>query len=108
MTGMPFSSNNNSGGVLGKLLGNGLPEQGSGKKEKIPAYLDVETLDRLRNTVVALQRTPAVDEPPVSLSAFVAAAVTEAIEQAEARYNKGRPFPARPNQKLKTGPPIQS
>jgi len=102
MSGMPFPG---SGGVLGKLLGGSVPEQ-SGKKEKVPAYIDVADLDRLRNTVVALQRDPNVAEPPVSLSAFVAAAVMLAVEEAEETYNGGRPFPARPNQKLKTGPPV--
>ncbi|MFD7590862.1 hypothetical protein ACFV84_36090 [Kitasatospora sp. NPDC059811] len=106
MSGMPFG--NNGGGVLGKLIGGpGVPEQ-SGKKEKIPAYISSEDLDRLRNTVVALQRNSEVAEPPVSLSAFVAAAVMLAVEEAEETYNNGRPFPARPNAKLKTGPPIQS
>ncbi|MER5641894.1 hypothetical protein ABT095_33780 [Kitasatospora sp. NPDC002227] len=103
---MPFG-NPSTSGVLNKLLGSSLPEQ-SGKKEKIPAYISVEDLDRLRNTVVALQRNPEVAEPPVSLSAFVAAAVMLAVEEAEETYNHGRPFPARPNAKLKTGPPIQS
>ncbi|MEU6235409.1 hypothetical protein [Kitasatospora sp. NPDC047058] len=47
-----------------------------------PAYISSEDLDRLRNTGVALQRGPNVDEPPVSLSAFVAAAVILAVVEA--------------------------
>jgi hypothetical protein len=90
-------------GILGKLIGGG---QVAGRKEKVPAYLPVDLLDRLRNTVVGLQRDPGVDQPPVSLSAFVEAAVAAAIEEAEERHNGGRPYPPRPNPRLKTGPPV--
>ncbi|MGW1037890.1 hypothetical protein ACWD4Z_37600 [Streptomyces antibioticus] len=89
--------------ILGKLIGG---QQVVGGKSKVPAYLNNELLHRLRNTVVAMQRSPKVEVPPVSLSAFVEAAVEAAIEEAEMRYNDGDRFPERPNSKLKTGPPV--
>ncbi|EDY43221.1 hypothetical protein [Streptomyces sp. SPB074] len=91
--------------ILGKLIGG---QQVPGGKTKVPAYVNNELLERLRNTVVALQRDPQVEVPPLSLSAFVEAAVAVAVEEAEERYNGGAPFPARPHAKLKTGPPIGS
>jgi hypothetical protein len=90
-------------GILGKLLGD---QPAAARKEKVPAYLPVDLLDRLRNTVVGLQRDPQVEAPPVSLSAFVQAAVEAAIEEAEERHNGGLPYPPRPNARLKTGPPV--
>jgi hypothetical protein len=90
-------------GILGKLIG---AQHAPGAKSKVPAYLSDDLLDRLRNTVVALQRNPKVDTPPLSLSAFVEAAVELAVEEAEEEYNDGRRFPPRPHAKLKTGPPI--
>jgi hypothetical protein len=89
--------------ILGKLIGG---QQVPGGKSKVPAYVSHDLLDRLRNTVVALQRNPSVDVPPVSLSAFVEAAIQLAVEEAEEEHNDGRRFPPRPNAKLKTGPPI--
>jgi hypothetical protein len=89
--------------ILGKLLGG---QQNAGKKEKVPAYVSVDLLDRLRNTVVGLQRDPEVDAPPVSLSSFVEAAIEVAVRQAEDEYNGGRPYPQRPHRHLKTGPPV--
>ena len=104
MSPKPFGNTSVGGSnVLGRLIGT---DQPTGKKEKVPAYLSVELLDRLRNTVVGLQRDPGVDEPPVSLSAFVEAAVEAAVRQAEEEHNGGRPYPARPHTKLKTGPPV--
>lgn len=91
-------------GILGKLLGE---QPAAGRKEKVPAYISVDLLDRLRNTVVGLQRDPNVDNPPISLSAFVEAAIETAVEEAEELHNGGRRYPPRPNQRLKTGPPIR-
>ncbi|MFI8888619.1 hypothetical protein [Streptomyces sp. NPDC053813] len=90
--------------ILGKLIGG---QQVPGGKSKVPAYVNNELLDRLRNTVVGMQRDPGVLLPPVSLSAFVEAAIELAIEEAEEQYNGGRRYPPRPHTKLKTGPPVR-
>ena len=89
--------------ILGKLIGG---QQVPGGKTKVPAYVSNELLERLRNTVVGLQRDPNVETPPVSLSAFVEAAIGLAVEEAEEQHNGGRRYPTRPNQRLKTGPPV--
>jgi len=89
--------------ILGRLLG---PQGAVGGKTKVPAYLHNDLLERLRDTVVGLQRDPDVENPPVSLSAFVEAAVEAAIEAAEEQHNGGHRYPPRPHAKLKTGPPI--
>ncbi|MBZ3918155.1 hypothetical protein [Streptomyces acidiscabies] len=89
--------------ILGKLIGG---QQVPGGKSKVPAYVTNDLLERLRDTVVALQRNPDVEIPPVSLSAFVEAAIALAVEEAEEQHNGGRRFPSRPNAKLKTGPPV--
>lgn len=73
----------------------------AGGKKKVPAYIAEALLDRLRNTVVALQGT----DRTVTLSSFVQDAVAAAIKEAEGKHNSGRPFPAR-RKELKTGPPI--
>ncbi|MFF7258581.1 hypothetical protein [Streptomyces microflavus] len=84
----------------------GEPESGdttvsTGGKSKVPAYLTDTLLDRLRNTVVALQG----GDRTVTLSSFVQDAVAAAIQEAEGKHNGGRPFPPR-RKELKTGPPI--
>jgi hypothetical protein len=89
--------------ILGKLIGG---QQTPGGKSKVPAYVSNDLLERLRDTVVGLQRDPKVETPPVSLSSFVEAAIALAIEEAEEQHNGGRRYPPRPNAKLKTGPPI--
>ncbi|MFJ7137989.1 hypothetical protein [Streptomyces fungicidicus] len=89
--------------ILGKLIGG---QQTPGGKSKVPAYVSNELLERLRDTIVGLQRDPRVETPPVSLSSFVEAAIALAIEEAEEQHNGGRRYPPRPNAKLKTGPPI--
>jgi len=99
----PGSSAVGGSSVLGRLIGS---DQPSGKKDKVPAYLPVELLEQLRNTVVGLQRDADVEDPPVSLSAFVQAAVEAAVRQAEQQHNEGRPYPQRPHARLKTGPPV--
>ncbi|MFD5328916.1 hypothetical protein [Streptomyces sp. NPDC127092] len=91
-------------GILGKLIGAG--GQVPGGKSKVPAYVTNELLERLRDTVVGLQRDPNVETPPVSLSSFVEAAIALAIEEAEEQHNGGRRYPPRPNARLKTGPPV--
>ncbi|MFC9223141.1 hypothetical protein ACFT8W_20850 [Streptomyces hygroscopicus] len=90
--------------ILGKLIGG---QQVPGGKTKVPAYVTNELLERLRDTVVGLQRDPGVETPPVSLSAFVEAAIELAIEEAEEQHNGGRRYPPRPNRHLKTGPPVR-
>jgi hypothetical protein len=114
----PFGNNagDNAGGdggktvggssVLGKLIGGG--QQPVGRKEKIPAYVDSDILNRLRNTIVALQSMPDEGERPHSLSSFVEAAVLAAVVEAEAEFNSGRPFPQRRRAQLKSGPPISA
>jgi hypothetical protein len=89
--------------ILNKLIGG---QQVPGGKTKVPAYVNNELLERLRDTVVGLQRDPNVETPPVSLSAFVEAAIELAVEEAEEQHNGGRRYPPRPNQRLKTGPPV--
>ncbi|MEU4273289.1 hypothetical protein [Streptomyces sp. NPDC026092] len=67
----------------------------TGGKVKVPAYITNESLDRLRNTVVALQG----DDPPAkparsaTLTSFVQAAITAAMKQAKEKHNGGRAFP---------------
>ncbi|NEE37974.1 hypothetical protein G3M53_72825 [Streptomyces sp. SID7982] len=73
----------------------------AGGKTKVPAYISDALLDRLRNTVVALQGR----DRTVTLSSFVQDAVAAAITEAEGKHNGGRPFPQR-RKELKTGPPI--
>ncbi|MFC8899027.1 hypothetical protein [Streptomyces cinereoruber] len=73
----------------------------AGGKKKVPAYIADVLLDRLRNTVVALQGA----DRTVTLSSFVQDAVAAAVKEAEGKHNGGRPFPAR-RKELKTGPPI--
>ncbi|MFB7584567.1 MULTISPECIES: hypothetical protein [Streptomyces] len=92
-------------GILGKLIG-APGGQVPGGKSKVPAYVTNELLERLRDTVVGLQRDPNVETPPVSLSSFVEAAIALAVEEAEEQHNGGRRYPPRPNAKLKTGPPV--
>ncbi|MFG2236175.1 hypothetical protein ACGFNX_40335 [Streptomyces sp. NPDC048723] len=100
--GMPFGQ----GSLLGKELGGQSPS-GPGTKEKIPAYVSPETMNRLRNAVVALQRIDDEDaDVPVSLSAYVEAAVLAQLRRDEREYNNGAPFPQRRNKNLKSGPPV--
>ncbi|MFJ7023513.1 MULTISPECIES: hypothetical protein [unclassified Streptomyces] len=119
-TGEAWLQSSLSAGVRGAavlLAGHGaLPPQGTapdgepepddatvstGGKVKVPAYITNEALDRLRNTVVALQS----GDRTVTLTSFVQAAIAAAVKQAEEKHNDGRPFPAR-RKELKTGPPI--
>lgn len=99
--GLPFSN----GSILGKELGGQAAKPGT--KEKIPAYVTPEVMNRLRNTVVALQRIDDEDaDVPISLSAYVEAAVLAQIRRDEREYNTGNPFPQRRQKNLKTGPPV--
>ncbi|MEU3189524.1 hypothetical protein ABZ686_02515 [Streptomyces sp. NPDC006992] len=91
--------------ILDKLLGG---QQTVGGKSKVPAYVNNELLERLRNTVVGMQRDSDVEEPPLSLSSFVEEAIAAAVERAEEEHNNGRPYPRRPHRNLKTGPPIRT
>lgn len=100
--GMPFGQ----GTLLGKELG-AQKTSAPGTKEKIPAYVSPETMNRLRNAVVALQRIDDEDaDVPVSLSAYVEAAVLAQLRRDEREYNNGAPFPQRRNKNLKSGPPV--
>ncbi|MGW7460963.1 hypothetical protein [Streptomyces sp. NPDC054797] len=91
--------------ILGKLIGG---QQLVGKKEKVPAYVTAETLNRLRNTVVALQKFDDDDaEVPVSLSSYVEEAILAALDRDEREYNGGQPFKQRRQRNLKSGPPVQ-
>lgn len=102
MSELPFGK----GSILGKELADQAPAK-PGTKEKIPAYVTPEVMNRLRNTVVAMQRIDDEDaEVPVSLSAYVEAAVLAQIRRDEREYNGGNPFPQRRRKNLKTGPPV--
>ncbi|MFI7020163.1 hypothetical protein [Streptomyces sp. NPDC050164] len=101
--GLPFGQ----GSILGKELGDKAPQAAPGSKEKIPAYVTPDVMNRLRNTVVALQKLDDEDaDVPVSLSAYVEAAVLAQIRRDEREYNSGNPFPQRRQKNLKTGPPV--
>ncbi|MEU2378705.1 hypothetical protein [Streptomyces misionensis] len=92
--GLPFGK----GSILGKELGDKAPQAAPGAKEKVSAYVTPDTMNRLRNTVVALQRLSLDDEDvdePVSLSAYVEAATLARIRRDEREYNGGNPFPQR-------------
>ncbi|MCX5410137.1 hypothetical protein OHA37_40640 (plasmid) [Streptomyces sp. NBC_00335] len=100
--GMPFGQ----GTLLGKELGGQAPAS-PGTKEKIPAYVSPDTMNRLRNAVVALQRIVDVDaDVPVSLSAYVEAGVLEKLRKDEREYNRGALFPQRRNKYLKSSSPV--
>lgn len=100
--GLPFGT----GSILGKELGGQTPAS-PGTKEKIPAYVTPDVMNRLRNTVVALQKLDDEDaDVPVSLSAYVEAAVLAQIRRDEREHNSGNPFPQRRQKNLKTGPPL--
>lgn len=104
MSEMPFGK----GSILGKALGGERLTTEVGKKEKVPAYLSADAMNRLRNAVVALQRIDDEDaDVPVSLSSYVEAAVLAQIRRDERAYNNGAPFPQRRQKNLKTGPPVQ-
>ncbi|MFH8642324.1 hypothetical protein [Streptomyces goshikiensis] len=103
----PANGSPTTGGsaILGKLIGG---HQLTGKKEKVPAYVTTETLNRLRNTVVALQKFDDDEaEVPVSLSSYVEDAILAALDRDEREYNEGRPFKQRRQRNLKSGPPVQ-
>ncbi|MDX3025409.1 hypothetical protein [Streptomyces acidiscabies] len=103
--GLPFGQ----GSILGKELGDKAPQAAPGTKEKVPAYVTPDTMNRLRNTVVALQRLSLDDEDvdePISLSAYVESAVLAQIRRDEREHNSGNPFPQRRQKHLKTGPPV--
>ncbi|MGW7268288.1 hypothetical protein [Streptomyces sp. NPDC054842] len=72
-------------------------------KEKLPAYIEPEDLSRVRNAVVWLQVRGDDADAPYSLSSFCAEAVMKAVGDAETKYMRGRPFPAR-RRRLKSGP----
>ncbi|MEV5598938.1 hypothetical protein [Streptomyces sp. NPDC052496] len=102
--GMPFGT----GSILGKQLGGERLTEEAGKKEKVPAYVSAAVLNRLRNTVVAMQRIDDEDaEVPISLSSYVEAAIVAQIRRDEREYNGGQPFKQRRQRNLKTGPPVQ-
>ncbi|MGP9023196.1 hypothetical protein ACT1U9_32930 (plasmid) [Streptomyces sp. BR1] len=73
-------------------------------KEKIPAYIEPEDLSRARNAVIWLQAIGDDSDAPISLSSFCAEAVMKAVKEAETKYMRGRPFPARGRRQLPTGP----
>jgi hypothetical protein len=84
------------------------PEAAGSKQEKLPAYAPHWLIERLRNTVVALQRMPGAEaEAPATLSELCQTACLREVRRLEAEYNNGEPFPARAKRKLRTGPPIQ-
>ncbi|MCX4632712.1 hypothetical protein [Streptomyces sp. NBC_01443] len=85
------------------MLTAALPQSSS----RAPAYVTPDVMNRLRNAVVALQRIDDEDaDVPVSLSAYVEAAVLAQLRRDEREYNNGAPFPQRRNKNLKTGPPV--
>ena len=82
------------------------PESAGSKQEKLPAYAPHWLIERLRNTVVALQRLPEADAPD-TLSALCQQACLREVQRLEAEYNDGAPFPERTRRKLRPGRPIQ-
>jgi hypothetical protein len=102
--GLPFGQ----GSILGKEFGGKTPQAAPGSKEKVPAYIHPDVMNRLRNTVVALQGLAVLDEDvdaPLSLSAYVEAAIVEKLRRDEREHNKGNPFRQRRQKHLKSGPP---
>jgi hypothetical protein len=84
------------------------PEPANSQNEKLPAYAPHWLLERLRNTVVALQRLPqAAEDAPATLSELCQTACLREVWRLEAEYNGGAPFPVRARRKLRTGRPIQ-
>jgi hypothetical protein len=84
------------------------PEPAGSRNEKLPAYAPHWLIERLRNTVVALQRLPqAADDAPATLSELCQTACLREVQRLEAEYNDGAPFPERARRKLRTGRPIQ-
>ena len=84
------------------------PEPADSQNEKLPAYAPHWLIERLRNTVVALQRLPqAADDAPATLSELCQTACLREVRRLEAEYNGGAPFPVRARRKLRTGRPIQ-
>jgi hypothetical protein len=84
------------------------PEPADSQNEKLPAYAPHWLIERLRNTVVALQRLPqAADDAPATLSELCQTACLREVQRLEAEYNGGEPFPVRARRKLRTGRPIQ-
>ena len=59
-------------------------------REAFSTQVDADILRAVRATVEGLQRILGPRE--VTLAAFTTAALAEAVEQAESRYNEGRPF----------------
>ncbi|MEU2078601.1 hypothetical protein [Streptomyces sp. NPDC013489] len=101
--GLPFGQ----GSILGKELGDKAPQAAPGTKEKVPAYITPDTMNRLRNTVVALQGLAVLDddvEAPLSLSSYVEEAIIEKLRRDEREHNSGNPFKQRRLKKLKSGP----
>jgi hypothetical protein len=84
------------------------PEPAGSQNEKLPAYAPHWLIERLRNTVVALQRLPqAAEDAPATLSELCQTACLREVRRLEAEYNGGAPFPVRARRKLRTGRPIQ-
>jgi hypothetical protein len=77
------------------------------RNEKLPAYAPHSLIERLRNTVVALQRTPEAEDAPATLSELCQQAVLREVQRLERKYNDGNPFPERSRKRLRTGRPIQ-
>ncbi|MEV3926429.1 MULTISPECIES: hypothetical protein [Actinomycetes] len=101
---MPFGKSS----ILGKQFDGAVPQAAPGSKEKVPAYVTPEVMNRLRNAVVALQGLAVLDddvEAPISLSAYVEAAIVEKLRRDERAYNSGNPFKQRRLKNLKSGPP---
>ncbi len=95
-------------GVLDDLIGTAPPPGPTGsKQEKLPAYAPHWLIERLRNTVVALQRLPEAADAPDTLSGLCQQACLREVQRLEAEYNNGAPFPERTRRRLRTGRPIQ-
>ncbi|WP_073747336.1 MULTISPECIES: hypothetical protein [unclassified Streptomyces] len=105
MSGMPFGQDS----ILGKQFSGAAPQAAApGSKEKVPAYVTPEVMNRLRNAVVHMQGLAALDddvEAPLSLSAYVEEAIVEKLSRDERLYNNGNPFKQRRLKNLKSGPP---
>jgi len=66
---------------------------------RVSFVIEPELLERARNAAYALR----VLEPPPTLAGLLEAGARHEVEQLERKHHKGRPFPARPERKLRPG-----
>jgi hypothetical protein len=69
------------------------------KPVRVSFVIAPELLERARNAAYALR----VLEPPPTLAGLLEDGARHEVEQLEKKHHKGRPFPARPERKLRPG-----